>query len=59
MSEELGYGGEVTRTVLQYQASRKMRELMRCHVDADPVCQHCPNLLRQPVRAFVFRSNQE
>jgi hypothetical protein len=45
--------------VLQYQASRKMRELMRCHVDADPVCQHCANLLRQPVRAFVFRSDRE
>src|SRR5438132_9907706 len=53
VAEELSGSGEGTGAVLQHEPSREMPELVGGHIDAAPVRERSPDLLRQRRRAFV------
>src|SRR5215472_1073009 len=59
VTEQLGDCSERSGAVLLHHPSGKVPELMRGHLDADPICEHSPDLLRKSVCAFVCRTDRE
>ena len=49
VTEELSDRGEGSGTVLLHHPSGKVPELMRGHVDPNPICEYSPDLLRQSI----------